>query len=163
MELNEILYWFLRPWKQFIVFKGRANQKELLTFILVNAVIFVVWRILLNEFGSFIKSSGAPGTATAFFYDTFSTLYDIYVFGLTIPVVALAARRLHDMGRSGWYCLFFIVPFFGPILTLILALFRGERGTNQYGPDPDLTPLSDDERAEVESTERVETKNPSNE
>ncbi len=35
-----------------------------------------------------------------------------------MPLVALVVRRLHDIQRSGWWCLVFIVPLFGPLLLL---------------------------------------------
>lgn len=38
-------------------------------------------------------------------------------------------KRMHDVGRSGWYCLV-------PIYNLILALTNGDEGANEYGPDP---------------------------
>jgi len=38
-------------------------------------------------------------------------------------------KRMHDVGRSGWYSLV-------PIYNLMLALTRGDEGANEYGPDP---------------------------
>jgi uncharacterized membrane protein YhaH (DUF805 family) len=46
-----------------------------------------------------------------------------------IPSIAVGVRRMHDVGKSGWFLLI-------PIYNLILALSEGEKGDNKYGPDP---------------------------
>jgi uncharacterized membrane protein YhaH (DUF805 family) len=56
-------------------------------------------------------------------------LYFIVFLAVIIPSIAVAVRRMHDVGKSGWYLLI-------PIYNLILAFTEGETGTNEYGPDP---------------------------
>jgi uncharacterized membrane protein YGL010W len=56
---------------------------------------------------------------------------------LLIPSIAVAVRRMHDVGKSGWYCL---IPFYN----LVLACTEGNSGTNQYGADPKGTGLDDE-------------------
>ena len=53
----------------------------------------------------------------------------IWNFALLIPSLAVAVRRMHDVGKSGWFLLV-------PIYNLILALTEGTKGENEYGPDP---------------------------
>jgi uncharacterized membrane protein YhaH (DUF805 family) len=36
---------------------------------------------------------------------------------------------MHDIGKSGWYSII-------PIYNLILLVREGDRGDNEYGPDP---------------------------
>jgi len=51
--------------------------------------------------------------------------------------ICLAARRLHDIGRSAWWLLAFVVPVIGALwLFWLLFLRRGSEGENRYGPDP---------------------------
>jgi len=45
-------------------------------------------------------------------------------------------RRLHDTGRSGWWLLIWLVPLIGFIVLIVFWAIEGERGPNQYGPDP---------------------------
>jgi uncharacterized membrane protein YhaH (DUF805 family) len=45
-------------------------------------------------------------------------------------------KRLHDLGRSGWYCLLVLVPFVGFFYLLVLLFKDGQPFTNEYGPDP---------------------------
>jgi uncharacterized membrane protein YhaH (DUF805 family) len=52
-----------------------------------------------------------------------------YGFAVLIPSFAVGVRRMHDIGKSGWYIII-------PIYNLILACTEGDQGTNEYGPDP---------------------------
>jgi len=53
----------------------------------------------------------------------------IVTLPLIIPSIAVGVRRMHDVGKSGWFILI-------PIYNLILAATEGDKGDNQYGPDP---------------------------
>jgi uncharacterized membrane protein YhaH (DUF805 family) len=46
---------------------------------------------------------------------------------------ALAAKRLHDLGMSGWIALVMIIPAFGLIAVIILLVARGDDHDNRYG------------------------------
>ena len=52
------------------------------------------------------------------------------------PSIAVAVRRLHDIGRSGWWYLLIFVPIIGWIVLLVFFCTRGEDGPNQWGPVP---------------------------
>ena len=56
--------------------------------------------------------------------------------GAVVPGLAVAVRRLHDTGRSGWWVLISFVPFVGAILLLVFACQDSQPGSNQYGPSP---------------------------
>ena len=62
------------------------------------------------------------------------TIYSLAVF---VPSIAVGVRRMHDVNKSGWYCLI-------PIYNLILACTEGTPGSNEYGPDPKRPELLDD-------------------
>jgi uncharacterized membrane protein YhaH (DUF805 family) len=48
-----------------------------------------------------------------------------------ISHLAIAAKRLHDFGRSGWYSLLFLI---GDIIVfLLLCIPQGMKGPNRYG------------------------------
>lgn len=53
--------------------------------------------------------------------------------GLFIPALAVMIRRLHDIGRSGWFCLLFFIPLLGFILWIMFMVRDGEPGANDYG------------------------------
>ena len=60
----------------------------------------------------------------------------IYYLIMLIPSLSLAVRRLHDVGKSGWYYLLGIIPIFGSILLLVYLIEDSNEGDNKYGPNP---------------------------
>lgn len=62
----------------------------------------------------------------------------LYVFQVAslLPGVAVAVRRLHDTGRSGWWLLLSFLPIVGPLYLLFLYCIDGDMGANRYGPSP---------------------------
>lgn len=55
-----------------------------------------------------------------------------------IPGIAVAVRRLHDIGRSGWYMLIGVIPYIGAIILIIWFCKESQPCDNQYGPIPNL-------------------------
>ena len=53
-----------------------------------------------------------------------------------IPGLAVVVRRLHDVGKSGWFYLIALIPLIGIIWLLVLMCTDGDKGDNAYGPDP---------------------------
>jgi len=54
--------------------------------------------------------------------------------------LAVGARRLHDIGKSGWWQLLWFAIVVGWIILWVWAFRQGDRGQNQYGFDPRTTP-----------------------
>ena len=63
-------------------------------------------------------------------------LYLILLLGTIIPGLAVAVRRLHDVGKSGWFIFIWIVPLVGPFWLLIILASEGSHGKNVYGENP---------------------------
>ncbi|KGO89221.1 DUF805 domain-containing protein [Flavobacterium suncheonense] len=97
--------------KKYAQFSGRARRKEYWMFFLFNMII-VYGLIFL-------------GTVSEYFL----IAYGIYALGVLLPSLAVGVRRMHDVGKSGWFLLI-------PIYSLILAVTEGEKGNNRYGKDP---------------------------
>lgn len=101
--------------KKYIDFNGRAQRAEFWWFALFVFIVNIVARATVGD-------AGAIG--------------GLIILGMFIPFVAVAARRYHDVGRSGWWALTFLLPLVGVILALIWLTKRGTIGPNQYGDDP---------------------------
>ena len=67
--------------------------------------------------------------ALVFVDESLALLSGIYSLAVFIPSLAVAVRRMHDVGKSGWFLLI-------PIYNLILAATNGDEGSNEYGADP---------------------------
>ena len=101
--------------KKYFCFEGRAGRKEFWLFFLAN---FIIGLIL-----SFIPVLGW-------------ILQGIYSLAILLPGLGVAARRLHDTGKSGWLQLLGLIPFIGWIIVLILCALEGHKEANQYGEAP---------------------------
>lgn len=106
--------------KKYANFSGRASRREFWSFRVFYSVGLILSMILCV--------SNSP-IAYIFFLT--------YIAITTIPLIAVAVRRLHDTNRSAWYLLISFVPGIGDICMLILYCLRGTTGANQYGYKPE--------------------------
>ena len=61
-------------------------------------------------------------------------LYFVAAIGLLVPGLAAGARRLHDIGKSGWLQLLWIIPFVGWAVMIYFLVQPSQAGDNAYGP-----------------------------
>ncbi len=112
--------WFLKVVKEhYADFNGRARRKE---FWMYNLFLMIGYFALYIIGIIFTMISPTIGVII------FGILGLAYL-GILIPSIAVYVRRMHDVGKSGWFILI-------PIYNLILAITEGNKGDNQYGPDP---------------------------
>jgi uncharacterized membrane protein YhaH (DUF805 family) len=120
---------------QYATFSGRARRAEFWWFVLFNFLGQMVAGIAdLALFGEGTLTMGmgrGEGMAQAP-----SVIGGIFSLVVLIPGLAVGARRLHDIGRSGWWQLLWIIPIIGFIVLLWWMTTRGYEGPNDYGPDP---------------------------
>ena len=101
---------YLKVLQNYATFKGRASRSEYWYFVLFN----IIFSIALSYVSGVVN---------------LPILYTIYSLALLIPSIAVAVRRMHDVGKSGWFVLI-------PIYDLILACTQGVKGENEYGTEP---------------------------
>jgi len=122
------MHWFTDViTKRYAQFSGRARRKEFWMFTLFSFVISLVLGILDRLFGLDFENNGVSSGGV---------LETIFGLAVLIPSLAVAIRRLHDGGRSGWWILINLVPCIGWIWYIVLQAQEGNPGDNQYGPDP---------------------------
>jgi uncharacterized membrane protein YhaH (DUF805 family)/RNA polymerase subunit RPABC4/transcription elongation factor Spt4 len=110
-DIKNGLNCFVDVMKKYAVFSGRARQAEFWWYILCVCIIEVIARIISNIiFGN-------------------AVLIDLVSLAVAVPSAAVWWRRMHDVGKPGGYC-------FIPVYNIILAVQPGDKGVNQYGPDP---------------------------
>lgn len=63
-----------------------------------------------------------------------------YIAGgvLLCPTVAITVRRLHDTGHGAWWLLLALLPVAGWLVLLIFFLWPSDKGSNDYGHQPNL-------------------------
>lgn len=111
MDFNEIMYCYRIFWTDCLFFSGRTRRFDYWVPVIINFLITTV----LGFFGAF-------GGVVVMAFNVVSL----------IPHLANDIRRLHDIGKSGWWLLLYLVPVFGWIV-LIVFFLTDSKGDNQYG------------------------------
>lgn len=169
--------YFLKCWKHYADFKGRARRREYWSFscacIVISMVLSIVYTIGLIvqrvDYGYFDIVSGSSDYIGFLFHGegwVSVVAYVLIAFSVAsiLPWYALVVRRLHDVGLSGYWALFFLLSIVSPIVDIIhvdsfalkttflvietiidwfivalwvvFGCFKGQEGENKYGPDP---------------------------
>ena len=97
---------------KYFCFEGRADRAEFWQFFLVYAVVNTVLN-LIPSVGRYISG--------------------IWSLALLLPTLGVAARRLHDRGKSGWLQLLAVIPVIGGLIVLFMCIPEGDKEANAYG------------------------------
>lgn len=107
----------------YVNFNGRATRSEYWFFVLamfiIYSLIFIIDTIAIvgkNQFLALV-----------------SVFLNLLSLGLLLPSLAVAVRRLHDIGKSGWYIFMYLIPLVGPFIVLYYYICDSQRGRNQWG------------------------------
>lgn len=119
---------------RYAAFKGRATRSEYWYFLLFSIII----ALILTALDSMIIN---PLLGIQPLVETARTgiLGTLFSFGTLIPSVALAIRRLHDIGKSGWWILLGVIPIVNIIGIFVLLYFfikDSQPSENLYGTNP---------------------------
>ncbi len=110
---------------KYATFSGRARRSEYWWWYLFVTIVFVVAGILDRAVGLTYSDVTLGGGWIA-------TIAGIVFL---VPNLAVAVRRLHDTGRTGWWLLIGLVPVIGFFVLLYFFVLDSEND-NQYGPYP---------------------------
>ncbi|RUT69696.1 DUF805 domain-containing protein [Flavobacterium cupreum] len=105
-------------------FNGRARRSEYWYYALATIIISIILEILDYTIGM------------AFDMGKLGILRGLYSLAVFIPGLAVMIRRLHDVGKSGWFIFILFIPLVGIIWFFITLCTEGDDGTNEYGSDP---------------------------
>ena len=95
----------------YVKFEGRASRPEFWWFMLFCLV---------------------GGMVAGIFGRTLNGLFNLVVL---LPSLAVGARRLHDINKSAWFLLLWLVPVVGWVILIWWACQPGTDGPNTYGGD----------------------------
>ncbi len=105
-------------YSKYVSFSGRASRSEYWWFQLFYIIVAIV-----ITFVSYLVSDS-------------NFILTIWELGNILPLLAVGVRRLHDIDRSGWWCLIGLIPLVGWILLLVWVCTEGTAGDNRFGADP---------------------------
>lgn len=127
--------WFIKAFRQYADFSGRASRQEFWMFVLFNLLFAMAWAFVAGLLTGLFGGSFDQESRLIFMYK----LIAIYYAVTAVPAMAVGVRRLHDTGRSGWWMLIGLVPLVGGIWLIVLMCSDDNPGDNRYGSPPDGT------------------------
>lgn len=111
----------------YVNFSGRATRPEFWWWTLFVFILSLVLQIVdgavvapLLGFSAFAPEAGNPLSAVA-------------SLALLLPSLAVGVRRLHDIGRSGWWLLIALIPIIGLLVLIYWHVQPSEDGANRFG------------------------------
>ena len=117
---------------KYATFQGRASRSEYWFFYLFNILLEIGLLIVGLILGAIVGDGTGALAGMGIAY----VLLCIYGLIALIPSISVFVRRMHDIGRSGWWYWLALVPLVGVIVLLVFLLTGSDRGDNQYGPEP---------------------------
>ena len=111
------MHWYLDVLKKYVVFSGRASRSEFWWFTLISLIVSIVLQVI----GGMM--------------DQGTTISSIYSLAVLLPTLAVGTRRLHDIGRTGWWQLLFLT-LIGVFVLIFFWAQGSEASENKYGPPP---------------------------
>jgi uncharacterized membrane protein YhaH (DUF805 family) len=93
--------------KKYATFSGRARRSEFWYFYLFYIIVYAIGAVVGISIGS-------------------PNIMYLFILPFWLPTFAAAVRRMHDVGRSGWFILV-------PIYNIVLWCTESNSGTNKYG------------------------------
>lgn len=107
--------------------QGRIGRVRYLAYSFGAMIVLLLAAIVL---GAALGAIGAgPAVAAGLMQVLVGTL-------MAAANLIIARRRLHDMGKAGWWGVLLLVPLLNIAVTLWLALGKGDAGANAFGAPP---------------------------
>ena len=111
-------------------FDGRASRSEYwfyaLFYLIIAIVVGMLDTFLINPMlGATPLEAGEGGI-----------LQIVLALALLIPSIAIGIRRLHDIGKSGWWLLIGLIPIIGALVLIYFYVTDSQAGSNQFGENP---------------------------
>lgn len=130
-DFNILDWWKKVVLDNYVNFSGRARRSEFWYFTLMHWLIIICLGVLTALLSAIFKNSSLVSIPII--------LIALYFLATLLPSIAVAVRRLHDTGKSGWWLLAPAIPFVGNIASIVLLVFyciEGDSFPNDYGLDP---------------------------
>ncbi len=107
--------WIKKCLQNYTSFKGRARRKEYWWFYLFTLIVYIVTSTMDAMAGTEYLFTGLASLA------------------LFLPTLAVTVRRLHDIGRSGWWIFISIIPLIGVFILIFWLATNTQPLQNQWG------------------------------
>ena len=134
-------YWLECFTKHYADFSGRARRREYWGTALFNVIVQVALNVALVAVLAILFSSieiNGEVTVSPLLFVLINIPRYIYSLVWFLPSLAVAVRRLHDIGKSGWNLLWILLPIVGAIMLIYWCCQDSQVGENKWGANPKL-------------------------
>ena len=107
---------------------GRLNRLAYLKYMILLALAAGLSTFVMSSMATFL--TGDPNGSLVMLVTGF------WALAAGAGNIALMVRRIHDLGKSGYFVLLAFVPVLGVIFSIALFCIPGQVGWNEYGADP---------------------------
>ena len=107
--------------RNYVGFTGRACRSEFWFWQLYVFVASICLSVL--DLAAFASANWSP-------------LSTVFSLAILLPGIAVGARRLHDINKSGFWLFLWFLPIIGWIIMIVWAIKKGDQGDNRFGSDP---------------------------
>ena len=114
--------------REIYVTEGRLNRLAYLKYMIILALIAGLSTFVTSSMATFLT-----GDPNGFLVKAITMIWAVAAGAGNFM---LMIRRLHDLGKSGWFSILAIVPVVGMIFSIYLFCAAGQVGWNKYGADP---------------------------
>jgi uncharacterized membrane protein YhaH (DUF805 family) len=118
----------LLVFRRWLDFRGRSRRSEYWYFTLSCLIVSIVLAAIEGAMGI--------GDGTALEDAGNGPLSILFSLVTLVPGIAVSFRRIHDVGRSAWWLLLWLIPIIGWAVLLFWSIRDGDPNRNEYGPDP---------------------------
>ncbi len=107
-------------------FSGRASRSEYWWYALFSGIVNIAMFIIVALVTYLIGQTAGQ---------VINCLVGLALF---LPGLGLSVRRLHDIGKSGWWLLLAFIPLVGAIILIVWFCQDSQMADNEYGPVPNM-------------------------
>ena len=119
---------------KYATFSGRSTRAEYWWVQLFNLIIYVV---IYGLPVCYLLATGSSSYELLFnqpmLLSAAGVILIIYGLAILIPGIALTVRRLHDIGRSGWWYLGFVLAIYAVYGLMFMSVFQAALGHGTRG------------------------------
>ena len=117
--------------------EGRFGRLSYLAWLFIIGMIYTCLLGISVALGLFAFFNSAERSIEALFNSFLGlsalALIVVSIVAMFVAMICITIRRLHDLNKSGWLCLIFLIPLVGTIFSIYVMAAKGTDGENKYG------------------------------
>lgn len=108
--------------------EGRLNRLHYIKYMVILAITAGLSTFVMSSMATFLT-----GDPNGFLVNLITGIWALIA---GVGNAMLMIRRLHDLGKSGYFVLIALIPVIGFVFSIYLFFAPGQYGANEYGDDP---------------------------